>query len=1379
MAVFKPTNCSPYLTSFDITYLNEGPIYFQCKIDTSNTNIDGYAITVYDSDNHKIFPFSGNAVDNISYIKDLKADTQRIDSIIETNGVADLNTGLNGSYLKIPFVVNDTQNKKLTNTTKKNVVVYNIDGSSKITDNSGNSIELHNGNQYKWTITLYQLGQSAVDKNKYRPEEIKYYDMTVASGKILGSTNERIQSYPSDQIYNDYFIQLYSAPVVNIDSNFQITKITGDVKQVGTRVRIKDYDSYLGHMYLQTGQDGLSEKNLDISNVFQVFKMSNNPDDLGTKDKVDFCISQNYFVPKYFQESGSDSSAAYLSQTFVIANVTGSSASDTLEKVKDVYNKPFFANTDDLYGLSSSDQYYLKIFSGYDVDNSPPVIFGQSRVLLNTENNNNELDEKSGAVTGTKDYGPNGGSSKFNGIWIPKTPTVEKIAEHQNEGKYTGTDYKVTIQWYRSSDADTWGEITNKVVLDTNNFNSDYDSFAGQNLQAYTSEQEGEQVSTGTINDTLIKFNNEEPVEIYPNNSYEHNYGFIYKNNMDITAWLASITGETTHVLTYTYICKNTWKVTGKPKWREGDNFNDWIGTPIYSIEKDNNIDNNIFQEKHQYQILAYRNPINSYLQAEVKFDSNRQYTYYSGNYGLDCFNPPEGWKKCEIRVVWKNDAATDKNLDLPEVNDTIQFFIYDITTGIINFISPSTAVSVGDKIFNKDNSSSNVVLLDKTVWAIGQEQDVSTYKYKNNEGQLVDYNYYPILNFKTNDLYSIKTFFRSSSENQFSLYERPTVDLELYGVSGGAKIEINAADKTCKTYERSIFAQAIYNQTNLVQWRNYQWFLYDVPNIYENADAYKTAAGSALTKYLNPNDLILQSEVGYDKEIKYTFYGLAEEHHWYIISLVLTDQYGTIITKKIAVYTDFTVELEQNKDWVNYGLRCDLTGVDMWFEDKYGYIYPNLGDRNYLIETNNKYANNPNGVTYSGSVMNISDNSEGVLYDSVYSNDGLSSWNSPSKQNLTFDQNKGIEFTTRVTIDSYQYSAEFLNVVINTDGGNTKNLVLKPEDLYISSNDWPEGYKVGFPNYECYKIGNYAIGENPNVYVYGNVTTDLFPNSDSYNSCIKYNNYYISYIPSNVVPLGANKPSINIPNSWYFINYDEENSVKDIISDKPIKINKMIYALDDPDGLQNKDVFYNLPIFIRNDLSLSGETIENLPDGTKVYSLWMDKNDEIIIPTIVAINESANTFYYCYRKVNNHQEDISDNIWEDTKENGEDNIWEDEITVEDTQSDHLKNKDGSLNTIRNRLYGKVLYFYVQWSGKENDDITYGIVGNVSQRVIDVDSELSLTSVNPVENRVITTALNSKLDTTTLSDQNTFGIFKCYTDKFGILTFVTGEGENG
>ena len=1169
MAVFKPTNCSPYLTSFDITYLDEGPIYFQCKIDTSNTKIDGYAITVYDNDNNQVFPHSGNAVDNISYIKDLYQDTTRMGSIISDDGISDLNTGLNGSYLKIPFVVNDTQNAKLTNTTRKNIVVYNkkLDGSYEIKDNFANIIKLYNGNQYKWTITLFQLGQKAVDDDRYGPEDIKYYDMTVASGKILGSTNERIQSYPSDQIYNDYFIQLYSAPVVNVGSDFQIAaKITGNVKQVGTRVRIKDYDSYLGHMYLQTGQDGLSEENLKTSNVFQVFKMSNNPDDLGIKDKVDFCISKKYFVPKFFQKSESDSSAAYLAQTFVIEKVTGSDASEALENVKKVYNQPFFENTNDKYGFIFP--YCRKTYSNYDKDKSPTVIFGQSRVLLNTENNDNELNEN-GTVVYATNYTPNEkDSSSFNGIWIPKTPTVEKIKDNYSEGQYVA-DYKVTIQWYRSSDADTWGEITNKVVLDTNSFDSDYDSFAGQNIQAYTSAQEGEQVTTGTINDTPIKFKKEKSVEIYPNNPNEKNYGVIYKNKMQLT----SATGET--------------------------------------------------------------------------------------------------------------------------------------MSQIINFISPSVAISVGDKIFNKDNSSSDIVFLDKTVWAIGQDF---------------------IPDFKTNDLYSIKTFFRSSSENQFSLYERPTVDLKLQGVSGGANIEIKA-DNTCETKERSIFAQATYNQTNLVQWRNYQWFLYDVPNIYENADAYKTAAQSALTTYLNPNNLILKSEVGYDKEIKYTFYGLAEVNHWYIISLVLTDQYGTIITKRVAVYTEFTVNLETKTDWANYGLRCDLTGVDMWFEDKYGYIYPNLVDRNFL-KIPNDYEDNPTGVKYIDETMYITNDSEGVLYDGVYGNDGLNSWNSPSKQNITFDQTDGIEFTTSITIKTYQYSAEFLNVVINTDGGQIKNLVLKPEDLYISSNDWPEGYKVGFPNYECYKIGDYAIGKNPNIYTYGNATTDLFPNS--YKSYIENNNYHMSYIPSNVVPLGANKLVKNDKNPlYYFIDYDEENNVEDIISDEPIQINQQILKLNDPnvpDGLTKKDVFYNFPIFIRNDLSLSGKSIDDLPQKTKVYSLWMDKNDEIIIPTIVSINEDANIFYYCYRKVNNHQKDISDNTWED-KNGDKDNVWEDEITVKKTQSEHLRNQDGSLNTIRNRLYNNTLNFYVRWRVSENDNITYEIDGNVSQNTKNVASELSLTSI--------------------------------------------------
>ncbi len=76
-----------------------------------------------------------------------------------------------------------------------------------------------------------------------------------------------------------------------------------------------------------------------------------------------------------------------------------------------------------------------------------------------------------------------------------------------------------------------------------------------------------------------------------------------------------------------------------------------------------------------------------------------------------------------------------------------------------IAFIGPSTAISIGDKIFNNANVSSKIQRLNTTVWAI---------QYSNT------------IIFDTSNTYSIKTFFRSSSENQFSLYERPTVDLKL-----------------------------------------------------------------------------------------------------------------------------------------------------------------------------------------------------------------------------------------------------------------------------------------------------------------------------------------------------------------------------------------------------------------------------------------------------------------------------------------------------------------------------------------------------------------------------------------------------------------------
>ena len=149
-------------------------------------------------------------------------------------------------------------------------------------------------------------------------------------------------------------------------------------------------------MYLQTGQDGLSEENLDISNVFQVFKMSNNPDDLGIKDKVDFCISKKYFVPKYFYNSSSDSTASYLQQTFFVGCANTITNNDAITNaIKGVYNKPFAfcLNTKTINEKPSwvsetkTEGYEFFAVTVEDATNSssPSVVFDQTRVVLNTE----------------------------------------------------------------------------------------------------------------------------------------------------------------------------------------------------------------------------------------------------------------------------------------------------------------------------------------------------------------------------------------------------------------------------------------------------------------------------------------------------------------------------------------------------------------------------------------------------------------------------------------------------------------------------------------------------------------------------------------------------------------------------------------------------------------------------------------------------------------------------------------------------------------------------------------------------------------------------------------------------------------------------------
>jgi hypothetical protein len=105
MAIFKPVNCIPYSSTFDIS--KERPYYFECLIDCSNKQegleVNGYSLTILDEDNNQVFPTSGEPVSHISLISDL----QKINSLIGTTDYYRLNSGLNGTYLKFPVIVDN------------------------------------------------------------------------------------------------------------------------------------------------------------------------------------------------------------------------------------------------------------------------------------------------------------------------------------------------------------------------------------------------------------------------------------------------------------------------------------------------------------------------------------------------------------------------------------------------------------------------------------------------------------------------------------------------------------------------------------------------------------------------------------------------------------------------------------------------------------------------------------------------------------------------------------------------------------------------------------------------------------------------------------------------------------------------------------------------------------------------------------------------------------------------------------------------------------------------------------------------------------------------------------------------------------------------
>lgn len=227
MAIYKPSNCSPFLSCLDLTKAQN----ISCELNTSNELVTGYKIRILDSNNDVIF--EGADFDSIN-----------------PDGYE--NSGLNGSILTLPLIV---ERAPINN----NTIGY-VDGTFSVKSGSTfNADKFFNGyiNQpYKWEIVLEQ-------GNLEGEKADRYYDMTVTQGKILGSTKNRIQSYLSENIYKDYFIQL---------------------DNVQNRVLISSYDHTYGYLYPQ--ENKFTDNDIKNASYFEIYKFSNDPDVIAAGSQI-------------------------------------------------------------------------------------------------------------------------------------------------------------------------------------------------------------------------------------------------------------------------------------------------------------------------------------------------------------------------------------------------------------------------------------------------------------------------------------------------------------------------------------------------------------------------------------------------------------------------------------------------------------------------------------------------------------------------------------------------------------------------------------------------------------------------------------------------------------------------------------------------------------------------------------------------------------------------------------------------------------------------------------------------------------------------------------------------------------------------------------
>lgn len=432
MAIYKPTDCSPFNGTFDLSA--DLPIIFECKIDTSNSPVTGYSIEIYNSNNEIIFPgvnrTTGPIENNVTYLTDLKKYVKNKFPSLVSN-IRNVNSGLNGTVLEIPAIVNSSDVDNDTTV-----------GRNQIGIASGETNILVDGQTYTWKITLYQEVEN-VAKKTFPPAEEKFYDMTVTSGTVIGSNEKRIQTALIDSddrvVDNLVLIDKFVQPIQisgfdGYDPSNPVTRWTGTVPTEFTMTRslITGYDSTYGYVYPSTaGGNAFANGQIvpENANGFQIFKNGNNPLNLGATDMVEFIYDSGEFNGEMTWKTSANPEQSYWEQIYSVDS--------------------------DPNGV-----FYPLKGDGY----SSFALTGSERIIFN--NIQKPKVQHDGIYYG----------SPYNGIFEPHFSSKDM-------GDEVVPRYQVTVVWNRTSDAANWGTLSNKII---------YCRRDGKNYEINTTTQVGE-----------------------------------------------------------------------------------------------------------------------------------------------------------------------------------------------------------------------------------------------------------------------------------------------------------------------------------------------------------------------------------------------------------------------------------------------------------------------------------------------------------------------------------------------------------------------------------------------------------------------------------------------------------------------------------------------------------------------------------------------------------------------------------------------------------------------------------------------------------------------------------------------------------------------